>query len=125
MESQVNEITLNTPTLVELTKEDERRVDRRKIVRLNADVRLPDSKSLESHTIDLSRRGIGLLTSVKLEHGQDCKLLIDLSVCGTPMALRLIGRVCYCAPSGDNFRVGLQFVQMDDDTARLLTDLLK
>lgn len=125
MDSSITEISLNNSALVEMSKEDERRHERRKLMRLRADVRLPGSTLLEGNMVDLSRRGAGILAPIKLELGQQCTISVDLSACGTQMALRLVGRVCYCMPSGEDFRVGLQFVQMDESTALLIEDLLK
>lgn len=125
MDPAVTEITLEAPVLAEMSREEEQRRDRRKLIRLRADVRLPGNSVLEGHTVDLSSRGVGILSPVSLSHGQDCTISLDLTACGENVALRLVGRVCYCMESGTEYRVGLQFVQMDESTALLLNELLK
>jgi hypothetical protein len=125
MDPAVTEITLTAPALAEISREGEQRRDRRKLIRLRADVRLPTGTILEGHTVDLSRRGVGIVSPVHLTNGQDCTISLDLTACGENVALRLVGRVCYCMESGSEYRVGLQFVQMDESTALLLSELLK
>jgi hypothetical protein len=125
MDPAVTEITLTAPALEEMSQDHEQRRERRKLIRLRADVRLPGNSVLEGHTIDLSRRGVGILSPLKLTNGQDCTISLDLTACGESVALRLVGRVCYCMESGPEYRVGLQFVQMDESTALLISELLK
>jgi hypothetical protein len=125
MDPAVTEIMLEAPALAEMSREDEQRREHRKLIRLRADVRLPDNSVLEGHTVDLSRRGVGILSPVQLTNGQNCTISLDLTACGENVALRLVGRVCYCMESGNEYRIGLQFVQMDESTALLISELLK
>ena len=112
---------------LELAKlERERRVATRKVVSMIAKVQLPDGTVLHGHSTDISQTGIGLFSPRMLEAEEECTLQIDLSVCGMEMELRLVGRVCYCHPQGDNkFRAGMRFVGLDPDAAQLLSQLLR
>ena len=112
---------------LELAKlERERRVASRKVVSLIAKVQLPDGTVLHGHSTDISQTGIGLYSPRMLEADEECSLHIDLSVCGMEMELRLIGRVCYCHPQGDQkFRAGMRFVGLDASSAELLSQLLR
>jgi c-di-GMP-binding flagellar brake protein YcgR len=107
------------------TAADERRDSERKIVSLRARVELPDSTVLDGQTVDLSRTGIGLYSPRLLHADQDCKLLIDLSVCGEKLELRLLGRVCYCTEqSQGRYRAGMRFIGIEAGAAKLLNQLL-
>jgi c-di-GMP-binding flagellar brake protein YcgR len=104
---------------------EERRISPRKVVSLRARVMLPDNTTLESHTVDLSRTGIGLVAPRMLQTEQDCKLLIDLSACGEAIELKLVARVCYCREQApEKFRAGMHFIGLDVNAARLIEQLL-
>jgi c-di-GMP-binding flagellar brake protein YcgR len=106
--------------------ERERRIAARKVVSLIAKVQLPDGTVLHGHSTDISQTGIGLFSPRMLEPEEECTLQIDLSVCGMDMELRLVGRVCYCHPQGDQrFRAGMRFVGLDAQSAQLLSQLLQ
>jgi len=104
---------------------EERRVSPRKVVSLRAKVQLPDSTVLAGQTVDLSHTGIGLYSPQLLLTDQDCKLTIDLSVCGEELVLRLLGRVCYCTEqSKGRYRAGMRFIGIESGAAKLLSQLL-
>jgi hypothetical protein len=103
----------------------ERRISERKVVSLRARVQLPDSTVLDGQTVDLSKMGVGLYSPRQLQTDQDCRLTIELSVCGENLELRLLGRVCYCSEQAKGrFRTGMRFVGMEAGTAKLLSQLL-
>lgn len=103
----------------------ERRISERKVVSLRARVQLPDGTVLDGQTVDLSRTGVGLYSPRQLQTDQDCRLTIELSVCGENLELRLLGRVCYCSEQAKSrFRTGMRFVGMEVGTAKLLSQLL-
>ena len=103
----------------------ERRVSDRKVVSLRARVQLPDSTVLDGQTVDLSKTGVALYAPRQLQADQDCRLTIELSVCGEELELRLLGRVCYCTEQATGrFRTGMRFVGMESGTAKLLSQLL-
>jgi hypothetical protein len=104
---------------------EERRISPRKVVSLRARVVLPDNTMLDGHAVDLSRTGVGLCSPRMLQADQDCTLLIDHSACGEDIALKLVGRVCYCREQTPNkFRAGLHFIGLDAHAARILDQLL-
>ncbi len=80
---------------------------------------------VEVRSVDLSDSGIGVTSMAELRPGQQCKVSIDMSVCGSDFKLEMNGRVCYCRKSSmDGFRSGLQFVQMTQETRTALNSLL-
>jgi c-di-GMP-binding flagellar brake protein YcgR len=105
--------------------EDQRRTSR-KAMRLVAEIRLPNGEVLHGQTADISRSGIGFFSPQHVGVGGDCTLLIRISACGTDAELKLVGRVAHCRKqSEDWFRVGMQFIRMDEQTASILCSALR
>jgi hypothetical protein len=110
---------------VELTERPraglEQRRAPRKILRLTAQIALPDGSLLTGQTADISRDGIGFFSPTRIAAGDDCTLTIHIAACGSSAELHLVGRVCHCSKvSEDRFRVGMKFVRMDEATAAVL-----
>jgi c-di-GMP-binding flagellar brake protein YcgR len=101
-----------------------RRRTGRKIVRYKALVLLPDDQLLEAHTIDLSLGGACLSVPTPLVVGEECRMQMELSACGESRRVLLISEVCYRTQLDDGYRVGVRFVQLDQDTESFLTMLL-
>jgi c-di-GMP-binding flagellar brake protein YcgR len=104
---------------------EQRRASRR-AMRLVAQIRLPDGERLNGQTADISRSGIGFFCPTRLDLGGDCTLIIHISACGTDAELKLVGRVCHCTKlSEDCYRIGMQFIRMDEQTASILCSALR
>ena len=104
----------------------EQRRASRKAVRLVAQIHLPRDGVLHGQTADISRSGIGFFSPTPIDLGGDCTLLIQLSACGANAELKLVGRVCHCTKvAEDHFRVGMQFIRMDEQTAAILCSALR
>ncbi len=104
----------------------EQRRTSRKAMRLVAEIRLPNGTLLNGQTADISRSGIGFFCPSQLDLGGDCTLIIRISACGTDAELKLIGRVCHCTKlSEDCYRIGMQFIRMDEQTASILCSALR
>lgn len=104
----------------------EQRRTPRKELRLSAIVRLADGSILNSQTADVSRDGIGFVAPRSLKVGSDCTLNVPIDACGTAAVLRLVGRVCHCQQqSEDLFRIGMQFIRMDEQTAAIVSAALR
>jgi hypothetical protein len=105
----------------ESTDPAERRVAKRKALLTHADVMISAQQQLPGHAIDISSGGIGLICPVPLNHGQEIVIRLALAVCGTERHMEITGCVCFCLSiSVGQFRVGLQFVHLDDDTAEFI-----
>ena len=108
------------------TRLEEQRRTSRKALRLAAQINLPDGTVLNSQVADISRGGIGFFAPRQIQIGGDCTLLIQIAACGTTAELKLIGRVCHSTKqSEDCYRVGMQFVRMDEATAAILCSALR
>lgn len=95
----------------------ERRTSKRKVLLTHADIELSETEMLSGHAVDISLGGAGLVSPVNLRIGQEVAIGMSLSVCGMNHRISLSGRVAYCVKMGiDNFRVGLQWIHLDDAT---------
>ena len=75
---------------------------------------------------DLSIGGVGVMTQARLPIGEDCRLVIQLSVCGSDYELEMKSRVRHCEPlTSKTFHAGLQFIEMSQATRDTLTLLIK
>ena len=86
----------------------------------------PKSENLRPTLKQLFRLSDTFISPSKVKADRECRVTIDLSVCGTAKALMLTGRVCYCtelAPT--KFRVGMRFVGMNAHVSELLETLLR
>jgi hypothetical protein len=102
----------------------ERRRARRKTIRLQALVLLPDDELLTAHTIDLSIGGACLFVSSAFSIGEECRVQMQFQACGASKSVLLIGEVCYCTQASAGFRIGLRFVQLGTETAEFIDGLL-
>jgi hypothetical protein len=99
---------------------DERRTTRRKALQLRAVLTVPPGRTLQSQTIDVSAGGICVGLPFELTNDDECTISLDLL--GDP--IEISGRVCYCVATRDGFRVGMQFVRMDQKIAQVLESAL-
>jgi hypothetical protein len=88
-------------------------------------VKLSTGQVINVRSVDVSSSGIGLLSLMKLEVGEECTAYIDLAACGSEFQVELVGRVVYCRalPLG-GYRAGLQFIHMTGDVHAMLAGLL-
>jgi hypothetical protein len=105
---------------------ENRRTTPRKILTLMGTAKMSSGKVINVRSVDVSSSGIGLLSVLKLEAGEECTAYIDLSVCGNEFQIEVTGRVVYCRalPLG-GYRAGLQFIQMTSEARTVLENLLK
>lgn len=105
---------------------ENRRTAARTSITLMGTVKMSTGKVINVRSVDVSSTGIGLLSVLKLEPGEECTAYIDLSVCGTEFQVEVTGRVVYCRalPLG-GYRAGLQFIQMTGEARSVLDGLLK
>lgn len=111
--ASLHETTVRVP----LIENQERRGGKRKSLLTHADIELSDTEILSGHAVDISIGGAGLVSPVNLKVGQEVAIGMSLMACGMNQRISLSGRVCYCVKVGiDRFRVGLQWIHLDDST---------
>ena len=95
----------------------DRRTTKRKVLLTHADIELSETEVLSGHAVDISLGGAGLVSPVNLKIGQEVAIGMSLSVCGMSHRISLSGRVAYSVKMGiDRFRIGLQWIHLDDTT---------
>lgn len=102
----------------------ERRRSPRTIVRCEASVALNDDRRLVGSTVDVSAAGVCLSLPVALDPGERCGLRLNI---GTPEDVTIVemrGRVCFCVPQPQGYRIGLHCTHIDPEGALALKDLL-
>ena len=116
---------VDLPTLTDVADED-RRAAPRKILSVRAKLGLPGNKTLTGQTVDVSETGMSVVIPFELRPGQECTISLDLSACGVDSEIQIVGRACYCVKSGpENFRTGMQFVQLTPETKAFITAMLR
>jgi hypothetical protein len=100
---------------------EERRDEHRHTMLVRANIDIPEQLPLNGHAVDLSRGGMGLQVHTNVPIGTEIKVTLPLEVCGERRTLVIMGNVCYCKKQSEqHYRIGLQFVHMDDDTAAFI-----
>jgi len=103
---------------------DERRSERRHAILVRADINIAGKVALSGHAVDVSRGGMGLQCPVDVPVGSELNVTVPLEVCGEQRVVTLPGRVCYSNKMSDrHFRLGLQFVHLDEDTTAFINAL--
>ena len=103
------------------TDGDERRREPRRSILIRADVKIPGNATLKAHAVDLSSGGLGLQSPVAAELDQEVEVTLPFNVCGEERKVVMIGRVRYCAKQSEqHYRMGLQFVHQDAETAAFI-----
>jgi c-di-GMP-binding flagellar brake protein YcgR len=75
---------------------------------------------------DLSIGGVGVSMDTRLPEHQECKLTIQLSVCGSDYELSMKCRVRHCdAVNNKTYEAGLQFIDMTPGTRDTLLLLIR
>jgi len=75
---------------------------------------------------DLSIKGVGVSMDSRLPLNEECKLTIQLSVCGSDYELQMKCRVRHCdAVNNKTYEAGLQFIDMTPGTRDTLLLLIR
>jgi hypothetical protein len=103
----------------------ERRIDPRKVMRVRARVSVEGDAPLDAQTVDLSLNGVSITSTQQVNVGAQCSVELGVSVpeIGSPPVLRTVVRYCGRMSEG-RFRVGMQFIAVSAEAAKLLTAVL-
>ncbi|OEZ60651.1 PilZ domain-containing protein [Duganella sp. HH105] len=97
----------------------------RKIVRAKAVVIMDGMPPLQGRTIDISAQGLSLNFEHKLGTGHMGQLSFELFIDGKAQLLTCRSKVTYCIFSGDHFKIGYQFLNLDSVTSSAITKFLR
>ena len=103
----------------------DQRQSARKIVKVKALVVMDGQPPLLGRTTDLGAQGISVTVGRPMQAGQLGQLGFDLLVDGRTVPLRVRTKVMYSIFSGDEFKVGFQFLNLDLNTMTELARFLK
>jgi c-di-GMP-binding flagellar brake protein YcgR len=102
-------------------KTAESRHHRRHIIMVLATVMVPGAQPVSGHVVDISNGGLGLLSPIAIDQDQEITVVVPLETLGESRTVVVVGRVCYCNKQGEQlFRIGLQFVSLDPETAKFV-----
>jgi hypothetical protein len=106
---------------------EEVRRAQRKLLRVTAQIELPNGKSLPGHTVDISQEGVGFCSPFAVEVDQSCTLILALDACGSQSLLTLTGHIRHCTrqPDQTSFRIGMQFSGLDGRAREILGAALR
>lgn len=103
----------------------DQRQSARKIFKVKALVVMDGQPPLLGRTTDLGAQGISVTVGRPMQAGQLGQLGFDLLVEGRTVPLRVRTRVMYSILSGDEYKVGFQFMHLDLNTMTELARFLK
>lgn len=91
----------------------DQRQSARKILKVKALVVMDGQPPLLGRTTDIGTQGISVTVGRPMQSGQLGQLGFDLLVEGRSVTIRARTKVMYSILSGDDFKVGLQFLNLD------------
>jgi len=80
---------------------------------------------LPGRTLDISATGMSLTLGHKLAVGQGGNVSFELFLDGKPQILTCRSTVSYCIFSGDDFKLGFQFVNLDLSALTAISKFLR
>lgn len=97
----------------------------RKIVRSKAVVAMDGMPPQQGRTIDIAATGMSLTFEHKLAVGHMGQVTFELFVEGKGHILGCRSKVSYCIFSGDHFKIGFQFINLDAATTATINKFLR
>lgn len=96
----------------------------RKVLRCAARVALNGAKPISGRSMDISIGGASIMVPEALPLNASCLVGLEPSINGKLVRLVLKARVAYCSCIGtEGFRIGFQFLQLDEAAMRTLRQL--
>ncbi|MFD2365743.1 PilZ domain-containing protein [Pseudoduganella sp. GCM10020061] len=103
----------------------ERRGGQRKPMKTKALISVDSKSPVWVRTVDLSENGVGLATPEPVRIGAPARVRFELSFDGQSQPVEARGTIAYCMLSGDEFKVGITFTQVDVAAMMLISKFLK
>ena len=104
---------------------EEQRKAERKIVKVKALVKMEGGDAIMGRTFDLGASGVGILLDVPMKTGAQARVSVGLLVNGVVTPMHTQARVQYCIFSNGDYRIGMQFLQLEAATAVMLARYLR
>jgi hypothetical protein len=103
----------------------ERRAGQRKPMKTKALFAVDKAAPAWVRTLDLSENGVAIATGEPMRIGAPARIRFELSIEGELRAVEARGTIAYCMLSGDDFKVGMTFTQVDISAMMLIAKFLK
>lgn len=103
----------------------ERRGGQRKPLKTKALIAVDKGSPVWVRTIDISENGVGIATGEPVRIGASARIRFELSIDGQARPVEARGTIAYCMLSGDDFKVGVTFTQVDMAAMMLISKFLK
>lgn len=94
-------------------------------MRAKAVVAMDGMPPLPARTLDIGASGMSLTFEHKLEVGHLGKVSFELFLDGKAHIVTCRSKVSYCIFSGDHFKIGYQFVNLDPAALNAITRFLR
>lgn len=94
-------------------------------MRAKAVVVMDGMPPMQARTLDIGATGMSLTFEHKLEVGHLGHVSFELFLDGKPQLMTCRSKVSYCIFSGDHFKIGYQFVNLDLTTSAAITKFLR
>jgi hypothetical protein len=111
-----------------MTDQEIAHLNKRKAVRkpMHARGKVSSNTKLAQFTsIDIGPGGICILLPDQLTLGEIYKIDVSMFINGRKMDVSSKAKACYCICGSDGFKVGLQFVNLDEASAKTIDQYLK
>ena len=109
-----------------MAEQKDARTAARKVLRCPARVLLSETVAIKGRTIDVSMAGVSVMFDEPIPVAQQCTLIFDASINGKIVKINVKAKAVYCTCVGTSgFRVGMHFSQQDQETAKLIRQLLQ
>jgi c-di-GMP-binding flagellar brake protein YcgR len=104
---------------------EEQRKAERKLVKAKVMVKLEGGETIMGRTFDLGTSGVGVLLDVPLKIALQVRISVGLLINDAVIPMHSQARVQYCIFSSGEYRMGLQFLQIDAAMATMLAKFLR
>jgi hypothetical protein len=104
---------------------NEQRTSPRKVLKTRAVVAFDGAQPLVSRTIDVGANGVCISHPAPIQPGRACELSFDLLIDGKLSTIMTRSKASYCILSGDAYKIGFQFVNLDLAAMTLLAKFLR
>jgi c-di-GMP-binding flagellar brake protein YcgR len=109
-----------------MTSPKDLRAEPRKVLRCSARIVVNNATQIKGRTIDISMGGISVMLDEPFAVPQQCSIAFDAQVGGKVVNVNVVAKSTYCTCVGTSgFRVGFQFDQKNEATAKAIRQVMQ